>query len=203
MIVLGIDTATPVCAVGIADDSGPRAEMRLLAGNAHAEQLPDCVQNLLDRAGLSIGALDGIAVSIGPGSYTGLRIGLAFAKGMSCALDKPIAAVPTMDGLARAAPTLGVTACVLIHSRKGEVYRGLYRAEGEQWLRTGGFETVETPRLGEGIPGDGVLFLGEGARMHRSAGTTAARTRPQTSRASRASRRRVPTRAPIPAARGR
>jgi len=167
MTVLGIETATPVCAVGLAGENGWIAETRIFAGNAHAEQLPGCVQNLLAQTRVSAERLEGIAVSIGPGSYTGLRIGLAFAKGMAYALEKPLAAVPTMEGLVSAVPFCFQTVCVLMHSRKGEVYRGLFRRVEGRWRAEGECAVVEENRLGEGLPGDEVLFIGEGAQLYR------------------------------------
>jgi tRNA threonylcarbamoyladenosine biosynthesis protein TsaB len=169
MTVLGIETATAVCAVGLAGEAGWIAETRIFAGNAHAEQLPGCVQNLLAQARLPVERLDGIAVSIGPGSYTGLRIGLAFAKGMAFALGKPLAAVPTMEGLVSSLPVCFPAACVLMHSRKGEVYRGLFRPAGGRWLPEGECAVVGVDRLCDGIPGGEVLFIGEGAELHRQA----------------------------------
>lgn len=168
MTVLGIETATPVCAAGLADQSGLVAEIRIFAGNAHAEQLPTCVQNLLAQTRIPAERLDGIAVSIGPGSYTGLRIGLAFAKGMAFALEKKIVAVPTMDGLVAAVPPVFPYVCVLMHSRKDEVYQGLYGQESGRWGRIGEFSVVGEKHLGEGLPKDDILFIGEGATLHRS-----------------------------------
>jgi tRNA threonylcarbamoyladenosine biosynthesis protein TsaB len=168
MTVLGIETATPVCAVGLANKAGLVAETRIFTGNTHAEQLPVCVQNLLGQARIPAERLDGIAVSIGPGSYTGLRIGLAFAKGMAFALEKKIVAVPTMDGMVSAVPSVSPYVCVLMHSRKGEVYQGLYRRENDRWCRIGEFGVVEEKHLGDGLPKEDVLFIGEGARLYRS-----------------------------------
>jgi tRNA threonylcarbamoyladenosine biosynthesis protein TsaB len=165
--VLGIETATPVCSAGLAGEAGWIAETRIFAGNAHAEQLPACVGNLLAQSGISAARLDGIAVSIGPGSYTGLRIGLAFAKGMAYALGKPLVAVPTMEGLVSPVPSCFSVVCVLMHSRKGEVYRGLFRRSGDRWLAEGECAVVEVSRLNEGLPAEDVLFIGEGAELHR------------------------------------
>lgn len=169
MTVLGIETATPVCTAGLAGEKGWIAETRIFAGNTHAEQLPDCVRNLLNQASIPAEKLDGIAMSIGPGSYTGLRIGLAFAKGMAFSLDKPLIAVPTMDGLVSAIPDVFPRVCVLIPSRKGEVYRGLYRRDGARWRAEGECDVAVEERLGDGLPEGDILFIGDGARLYRSA----------------------------------
>jgi tRNA threonylcarbamoyladenosine biosynthesis protein TsaB len=167
--VLGIETASPVCAVGLAGENGWIAETRIFAGNAHAEMLPVCVEDLLARARVPVERLDGIAVSIGPGSYTGLRIGLAFAKGMAFSLGKPLAAVPTMQGLVSAIPDVFPHVCVLMPSRKGEVFRGLYGWRDGRWVPVRECDTAPEGRLGEGLPEGEVLFIGEGSRLYRSA----------------------------------
>lgn len=168
-VVLGIETATPVCSVGLACDGKPAVEISVEAANAAAERLPDCVQSVLSEAGLTVAALDGVAVSIGPGSYTGLRIGLSFAKGLCFAAGLPIAAVPTMDAWVRLAPAVPPAACVLMHSRKGEVFRAVYLAKSGRWDRVGGFEPLPVEGLAEGLPAGPVLFLGDGSRRHREA----------------------------------
>jgi tRNA threonylcarbamoyladenosine biosynthesis protein TsaB len=167
-VVLGIETATKVCSVGLAGPSGFSEELNVPAGNAHAERLPECVQSILSSAGISTASLGGVAVSIGPGSYTGLRIGLAFAKGLCFAAGKPIVAVPTLDAWVRLAPAVHPSACVLMHSRRGEVFRAVYRPDGGRWSRIGGFETVGIASIGEGLPEGPVLFLGDGALEHRA-----------------------------------
>jgi tRNA threonylcarbamoyladenosine biosynthesis protein TsaB len=167
--VLGIETATPVCAAGLAGENGWIAEARIFAGNTHAEQLPELVRDLLARARIPAERLDGIAVSTGPGSYTGLRIGMAFAKGMAFSLDKPLAGVATMDALVSVIPRVFPHVCVMIPSRKGEVFRGLYRGDGERWRPAGECVAAAQDKLGEGLPEGDVLFIGEGSRIYRSA----------------------------------
>lgn len=169
MTVLGIETATPVCAVGLSGENGWIAEIRIFAGNTHAEQLPECVRDLLSRARIPFERVDGIAVSIGPGSYTGLRIGLAFAKGMAFSLGKPLAGVATMDALVSTVPDVFPHVCVLMPSRKGEVFRGLYARDGGRWRPAGECGVAAQDALGEGLPEGDVLFIGEGSRLHRSA----------------------------------
>jgi tRNA threonylcarbamoyladenosine biosynthesis protein TsaB len=166
--VLGIETATRLCSIGLAAPGGPARELNVEVGNAHAERLPECVRTILDGAGLSTDGLGGVAVSIGPGSYTGLRIGLAFAKGLCFAAGKPIVAVPTLDAWLRLAPPAHPAACGLMHSRKGEVFRAVYRRNGARWTRVGGFETVPAADIVAGLPSGPVLFIGDGADLHRA-----------------------------------
>ena len=167
MMVLGIETATDLCGVGLAGDEGFVADYRLLRGHVHAEHLPAAVEKVLKDAGLLPKEIDGIAVSIGPGSFTGLRIGLGMAKGMAFGLDKPLVAVPTMDGLVSQVPGLCEWACVMLIARKGEVYQGLYRWEKGSWGMVGRYKVVQEEKIGEGFPEGEVLFLGEGTTCHR------------------------------------
>ena len=167
MTVLGIETATPVCAVGCADEAGLAAENRIYRPNAHAESLPLLVRQVLEQTGIPADRLDGIAVSIGPGSFTGLRIGLGFAKGMAFALKKPLLAVPTADVVAAFAPVVCETACVWIPSGKREMLQALYRAGEDGWIPSEGVRVVPESEWGEGLPEGDILFLGDGATAQR------------------------------------
>jgi tRNA threonylcarbamoyladenosine biosynthesis protein TsaB len=162
MIVLGIETATPVCSVGLADGGRIASECRILTPNAHAERLPALVRAVLDASGVEPAELGGIAVSIGPGSFTGLRIGLGFAKGMSAALGIPLAAVPTSDALAAQAPPARSRACVLIASGKREAFLATYRRESERWIREGDIRTVDAAGLAKEAAAGDAVFLGDG-----------------------------------------
>jgi len=118
--------------VGLARDDRIVAEVARGAEGAHLASLPALVAQVLTEAGVEVSALDGVAVSIGPGSFTGLRIGLAFAKGLAYAGGIPVAAVPTLEALAwgaEAAP--GASVCAAIDARKGELYAALYRIESD------------------------------------------------------------------------
>ena len=166
MIVLGIDTATAVCGAGLAGDDGLIAERHVTGAMVHGEKLPGLVEDLFSSAGIKPAAIDGIAVSIGPGSFTGLRIGLGYAKGMALGLDKPLLDIDTMDGLIVFAPSVCEWGCVLLKARKGEVYQGLYRWQ-DGWNREGDFSVVAADQIGESLPADEVLFLGEGTTLYR------------------------------------
>jgi len=126
VLVVGIETATERLGLAIARGTEVIAELELEVGRRHAEQLARGLDGLLGDIGLDAADLDGIAVSIGPGSFTGLRIGLAFGKGLAFALGKPLLGVPTLEVLARGAePWMGpVVAC--LDARRGEVYFGAY-----------------------------------------------------------------------------
>ncbi len=128
MTVLGIDTATAVATVGVFRGRKIAAERWEVAPGAHARCLADLTDSVLEDAGVTLSDIDGIAVSLGPGSFTGLRIGISFAKGIAYAGKRPLVGIPTLEALAVAAEPTGapwIAAC--LDARKGEVYLAVYR----------------------------------------------------------------------------
>ena len=101
MTLLGIETATAVCGVALVRDGEVLAEKAVEERYAHAEKLFGFLDDVLESSGVPLRELHGIAVSIGPGSFTGLRIGLSVAKGLHVATGIPVIPVPTMEALAR------------------------------------------------------------------------------------------------------
>jgi len=134
MIVLGIETATVICSAGVAKDEYIIGEIRLAVKNIHAESLAESIRNLLDLLQISFSDLDGIAVSIGPGSFTGLRIGLATAKGLAFSLGKPIVGIDTLYAQAAAAQSVQKSGFIVpvIRSRQNEVYAARYGVVGDE-----------------------------------------------------------------------
>jgi tRNA threonylcarbamoyladenosine biosynthesis protein TsaB len=107
------------------------AEAARRESRSHAASLPALVDGVLAEAGVAIAALDGVAVSIGPGSFTGLRVGCALAKGIAYAGALPAVGVPTLEALAWVADApAGRTVCVALDARKREVYAAFFRAAG-------------------------------------------------------------------------
>jgi tRNA threonylcarbamoyladenosine biosynthesis protein TsaB len=138
MRILGIDTATATGSVGAVEDGRVAAERCWHAVSGHAERLPSVVQGVVADAGWSMASLDAVAVSIGPGSFTGLRIGLGLAKGLAFAGRLAVIPVPTLDALAAVADAeAGELVCSMIDARKSELYAGLYLATED-----GGLESV-------------------------------------------------------------
>jgi tRNA threonylcarbamoyladenosine biosynthesis protein TsaB len=136
------------------------------------------VDRLLADCGLAPADLDGLAVSVGPGSFTGLRVGLATVKALAMALDLPVAPVPTLDALAARLPFADAPVCPILDARKGEVYLSLYRWSGSGMERQWDYlalppesaaARLEAPviLLGNGIAACRPWLdrLGEGARV--------------------------------------
>ena len=126
MSILAIETASSVSSVAVASEGKLRAEVTVEAGRTHSETLLSHIEGALSFAGVERPMLTGVAVSIGPGSFTGLRIGLATAKAIAYGLGIPLVGVPTLAALALAFPVPGVCTLALMDAQKGNAYAGLY-----------------------------------------------------------------------------
>jgi tRNA threonylcarbamoyladenosine biosynthesis protein TsaB len=122
MIVLGIDSSTDRLGVGLADDNRIILEDTLDSAQEHATQIIGLIDSVLKRASVSKDKLDGVAVADGPGSFTGLRIGMAAAKGMARALNIPIVGISTFEVIARRALSKYDEFFLAAVVRKGELY---------------------------------------------------------------------------------
>ena len=128
--ILQLETATQVCSAALSVNGETIALKELAAQNIHAGSLTLFIQEVMVQAGLSFADLDAIAVSKGPGSYTGLRIGVSTAKGLCFALDKPLIGVDTLkmmaEGYLKANMDYTGLVCAMIDARRMEVFTGLY-----------------------------------------------------------------------------
>jgi len=129
MKILGIDTSTSCGSVGLIDDDRVISEYLLNSPVTHSERLLTAVEFILKESHCTLQDLDGWAISLGPGSFTGLRIGLSIAKGLSFASGKPVAGVPTLDVLAAQIAPTPFLICPILDARKNEVYTAFYRYE--------------------------------------------------------------------------
>lgn len=137
--ILNIETATTVCSVSLAGNGQVLALRETNNGYTHAENLHLFIDAVMKEAGHSMGSLSAIAVSKGPGSYTGLRIGVSAAKGLAYALGVPLIAVETLQVLAAAAfeqSPLSTAYCPMLDARRMEVYTAAYNQSLEPILAT-------------------------------------------------------------------
>ena len=131
MRLLAIDTAADLCAACILDtDAGERGRAVLDIGKGHAERLMAVIDAALAEAGATHAELDAIAVSVGPGSFTGVRVGVAAARGLARALKIPAIGVTTLEALAREAAQPGRTVVAKIEAGRGQAYVASFSAEG-------------------------------------------------------------------------
>jgi tRNA threonylcarbamoyladenosine biosynthesis protein TsaB len=167
MKVLGIDTSTSCGSLGIINDDAVVAEYALFRDETHSTRLIPAIQNLLKEARLDLDEIDGIAVSLGPGSFTGLRVGLSAVKGLALAAERPVVGVPTLNALASNLPFTHYQICPLVDARKGEVYTALYKdGEGGQVEQLTPYQVVAPLDLLEKIPPQETIFLGDGVEAY-------------------------------------
>lgn len=135
MLILAIDTATSTISIALNHSQQVISETTWLAVGHHTQELPPMVDAMLRRAGHSTQALSAIAVALGPGSYTGLRIGMSFAKGIALACNPsiPLIGVPTLDIIAYAQPHLCECLIAVIQAGRGRVNAASYKFEG-RWV---------------------------------------------------------------------
>ena len=164
-LILCLETATTNCSVAIAKD-GNIITLRedATAGYSHAEKLHVFIEEVLQEAGLTQESLDAIAVSKGPGSYTGLRIGVSAAKGLCFALDKKLIAIPTLDVLAQQV-TDDRTIVPMLDARRMEVYSAVFNAEKKQ-IRETQAEILD-PQSFEDYKAQQITFIGNGVEKYK------------------------------------
>lgn len=142
MPILAMDTATIVSSVAVADNKKILAELIVENKLTHSETLLPHVEQVLNMAGTRKEDLEAVAVSIGPGSFTGLRIGLAAAKAIAYGLNIPIIGIPTMEGLAWHYPVPGIRVAGFIDAQKGNVYTAHYKWNGSDFDEVKSIEVV-------------------------------------------------------------
>lgn len=130
MRILGVDTATWRASVGLVVDGTVIAEQSLVTTGNHAASLLPLIDDVLRSAACAVDTLDAIAVSSGPGSFTGLRIGLSVGKGIACATRARLVAVPTLEALARTMVDHTGVICPALDARKGELYAASFESNG-------------------------------------------------------------------------
>ncbi len=167
MIVLGIDTAQPACSVALLADGAVLATLSEPMMRGHQERLAPQVAEVMDRAGLAFAAIDRVAVTVGPGSFTGLRVGLAFAKGLALALDRPCVGIGSLQALAASAGDSGLVAAA-IDAKRGQVYLQVFD-RGRPVMGPQALDLAEAAaRLVESTGGGPFTLVGSGAGLLRA-----------------------------------
>jgi tRNA threonylcarbamoyladenosine biosynthesis protein TsaB len=171
VLVLGIDSATPVSTVALADSEKLVAEIFYNTQKTHSERLMPMIDNMLKEVHLQITDIDGFAVAIGPGSFTGLRIGLATIKGLAHVLQKPLVGIPTLDGLAYNVQGVSGIICPILNARKNEVYTALYNGKTmdllTEYLAVSPEKLLEIVRETMGETYEDVIMLGDGVPLFK------------------------------------
>ena len=166
MKILAVDTATKVCSVAVTENKTLLAELTLDHGHTHSTHLMPMIDDILAYCGVSMQALDGFAVTVGPGSFTGLRIGVSTVKGLAFSASKPVAGVSVLEALAYQFPFAAYPICPMIDARKGEVYAGGYAFADAELSQLWPAAALPPESAIENMPVPS-LFVGSGARLYK------------------------------------
>ncbi len=167
MLILGIEASTQVSSVALCSEEGLRSEYTLCRKVTHSEQLLPLIHRVLDDAEVTLGEIRAIAVSVGPGSFTGLRVAVCTAKGLAHATNKPVIPVSSLLGLAQRFVGTQLPICALLDARKGEVYAGFFRSLEGEVHGISAEQAIPPEKLCEEIR-EPTLFVGEGALKYKS-----------------------------------
>lgn len=167
MKILAIETSTMLGGVAVMDKtSGLIFESRLNVRTTHSERLMTETAHALIQAGLKITDIDVFAAAVGPGSFTGLRIGLSTIKGFSYSTGRPVVSVPTLEAFAWNFPYSGHPVCTMLDARKNEVYAAIFRWCENGFDKVAAEASIKPAELLVNIK-EPVIFAGEGAVIYR------------------------------------
>lgn len=172
-VILLIETATEVCSVALVEDGVILGQKESTIPNVHSTHLSVFIEDLLNNQSDKF-KLNAVAVSIGPGSYTGLRIGLSVAKGLCYSMDLPLITISTLQALAIGASQLiseekkeNALFCPLLDARRMEVYSGIYYPDGGEYRQINA-EVIDESSFREILEKHKIYFLGNGMEKCKS-----------------------------------
>lgn len=168
MKILGIESSSLVASAAIWEDGMILAEYTVNFKKTHSQTLLPMIEEICQMTEQDLQTMDAIAISEGPGSFTGLRIGSATAKGLGLALNKPLIPVPTLDAMAYQCFDAVSTICPIMDARRGQVYNGLYEWENGLFQVKTRSRAVDMDEVIEEVNAMGgpVIFLGDGVPVH-------------------------------------
>lgn len=172
MKILAIDTSGPNCSVSILENNSVIGDFTIHNGITHSQNLVPMIEQVQRFTNLDLNDIDIFACSIGPGSFTGLRIGLATIKGFAISLQKKVIGVPTLLSLAYNVSQFNGTICALLDARNNNVYAGLYRKQDDHKINLIGdyiSDSIDTliqaiKQQDSAIP---ILFVGDGVEVYK------------------------------------
>ncbi len=169
MLVLGIESSTPQASVAIGSEQGMVASALVSRGASYSEFLLPAVRFCLDQSGLNYRNIGGVAVSLGPGLFTGMRVGVATAKALAQVLSVPIVGLASLDIVAHEVRHSPKVICVVIDARRGEVFYAFYRASpgGIQRMTDYLVDKPERLAIRMGASPEDALVVGNGALVYR------------------------------------
>jgi len=166
MKILALDTATRRCSAAIVDNGLVSAELTTVNNQTHSKHLMNMIDTVCEMSGRKIADVDGFAVTRGPGSFTGLRIGISTVKGLAWSLNKPVVGISSLDALAWQCAPGAYLVCTLLDARKHEVYYCRYHFQDGE-LKKEGTEQVIVPTEAINDIREPCLFVGNGATLYK------------------------------------
>jgi len=172
VLVLAVETSTPTVSVAIGHDGSVLGAVQLGGGRRHAERLAPAIRYLCDETGVELGQLAAVAVGIGPGLFTGLRVGVTTAKVMAWALRVPVVGVPTLDLVAYPLRHCGRVVVAVLDARRREVFTARYRGVPGGLQRVSDYAVMTPADLAAELAADpgarahGALLAGDGVARH-------------------------------------
>lgn len=167
MKVLAVETSTLMGSVAVVDGGRMLCELTLHVQETHSSQLMPVIDYVLKESGCAPDRLDGFAVALGPGSFTGLRIGMATMKGLAVAASKPLVGVPTLEAMAWSFPYCPHLICPMLDARMKEVFAAWFKAGGGEVSRRSEDMVISVSNLLKDTKEE-TLFFGTGAERYRS-----------------------------------
>jgi len=166
MKILGFDTAAPTNTIGLTDDDRMLADYAWEARDNSLQRIILNIDLVLKRGGVALGEIDGLAVGIGPGSWTGAKVGVTVAKTLAYVTNKPLCGVTSFEALSYQSRNTSTQLCPLVHAGKDTVYAALYRPRGKGLVRKGDFYVGDIKGLAGAVK-EPTLFLGKPAHLYR------------------------------------
>lgn len=182
MKVLALDTSTKTGSIAITEGANVLAESIISIDYTHSETLLPSLKNILEATGIELGDIDLFALTVGPGSFTGIRIGVSTVKGLAMSLDKPVTGVSTIEALANNFPLSALPVVPILDARKGEVYTGRFEWNDNRMEKLSEERAISPEELLDEIDektlfaGDGLLKYGD--LIEERLGTLAAKAPP-------------------------
>ena len=165
MKILGIDTTTKLLCLGISDNCR-QYEYKLELGKKQSALLIPTIKRVLESLGMDIREIDYFACGLGPGSFTGVRVGVAAVKGLSWALKKPVIGISTLDILAKNVEAEGKFIVPCLDAKRGLIYSSIYRQSGDSLKRISPYLLISAEELSEKIRPKSVIF-GDAANLYK------------------------------------
>lgn len=163
MLLLAMDTTTTVCSVAVGEEGKLMAEYLLNINKTHSQRLMPLIISLLKDSDIDRKQLEGIAVAVGPGSFTGIRIGVSTARGLAQGLGVPLIGVNTLEALAGVGASYPGLLCPLLDARRNQIYTSVYRGGGTDLEEVEPAQAISLADLSRKLMsyGEEVLFLGD------------------------------------------